>query len=164
MRCVFWRGVPVAAGTCRASTSTTTSAGGWQEGTNPPGLHLFGVGPWRGPSVNTNTFARESHIDTLASLAHIDPVEFRLKHLTDQRMRRVLEAAAAKFGWKPAPGPSGRGYGVACGIDAGTYVALISEVSVDKTTGAVRVKRMACAQEMGVVVNPDGARNRSRAA
>ena len=135
----------------------TVTRGGWG-GAPAEGLHPFAIGPWRAPGASTNAFARESHIDTMASLARIDPVEFRMKHLADPRMRRVLEAAAAKFGWKPAAGPSGRGYGVACGIDAGTYVALISEVSVDKATGAVRVKRIACAQEMGVVVNPEGAR------
>ncbi len=135
----------------------TVTRGGWGGG-QAAGLHPFAIGPWRAPGASSNAFARESHIDTMASLAHVDPVEFRLKHLADQRMRRVLEAAAGKFGWKPAAGPSGRGFGVACGIDAGTYVALISEVSVDRPTGAVRVKRMACAQEMGVVVNPEGAR------
>ncbi len=135
----------------------TVTRGGWGGG-QTAGLHPFAIGPWRAPGASSNAFARESHIDAMASLARIDPVEFRLKHLTDQRMRRVLEAAGATFGWKPAAGPSGRGYGVACGIDAGTYVALISEVSVDRATGGVRVKRMACAVEMGVVVNPEGAR------
>ena len=135
----------------------TVTRGGWGGG-QAAGLHPFAIGPWRAPGASSNAFARESHIDIMASLARVDPVEFRTKHLTDPRMRRVLGAAAAKFGWKPAAGPSGRGYGVACGIDAGTYVALISEVSVDKATGAVRVKRIACAQEMGVVVNPEGAR------
>ncbi len=73
-------------------------------------------------------------------------------------MIRVLEAAAKAFGWTPRPGPSGRGIGVACGIDAGTYVTLMAQVQVDKATGVVRVERIVCAQDMGVVVNPDGAR------
>jgi CO/xanthine dehydrogenase Mo-binding subunit len=73
-------------------------------------------------------------------------------------MRRVLQAAAEGFGWKPAVAPSGRGFGIACGIDAGTYVAEIAEISVDKISGRVKVKRIVCAQEMGVVVNPDGAK------
>ncbi|HEY4933794.1 MAG TPA: molybdopterin cofactor-binding domain-containing protein, partial [Terriglobales bacterium] len=60
----------------------TVSSGGWGGG-NPAGLHPFAVGPWRAPSVNTNTFARESHIDILARKAAVDPVEFRMKHLTD---------------------------------------------------------------------------------
>ncbi len=87
----------------------------------------------------------------------MDPVEFRLKNLTDERMIRVLKAAAEKFGWTPAKAPSGRGYGVACGIDAGTYVAAIAEVAVDTRTGTCSVKRVVCAQDMGIVVNPEGA-------
>lgn len=93
----------------------------------------------------------------MAAKAGIDPVEFRLRHLKDEKMQRVLKAAGEKFGWKPAKGPSGKGRGVACGIDAGTYVATIAEVEVDKQTGKVKVKRVVCAQDMGLVVNPEGA-------
>ena len=93
----------------------------------------------------------------LAAKAAVDPVEFRLKNLTDARMIRVLNAGAKKFGWVPKAAPSGRGVGVALGIDAGTYVAIFAEVAVDKATGGVAVKRLTCAQEMGVVVNPEGA-------
>jgi nicotinate dehydrogenase subunit B len=132
-------------------------SGGWQGG-NPPGMHPFAVGPWRAPSVNTNTFARESHIDVLAAKAGIDPLEFRLSHLSDQRMRRVLEAAAKQFGWKPAKAPSGRGVGVACGIYSNAHVATMAEVAVDKTTGRVRVKRVVCAVDQGLTLNPDGMR------
>ncbi|MBZ5563770.1 MAG: molybdopterin-dependent oxidoreductase [Acidobacteriia bacterium] len=134
---------------------TVAYSGGW---TGVPGSHPFATGPWRAPANNTNTFARESHIDALAAKAGIDPVEFRLKNLKDPRMRRVLEAAAKKFGWSPAKAPSGRGYGVACGTDVGTVVAHIAEVAVNKQTGSVRVKRVVCAQEMGLCVNPEGAR------
>jgi nicotinate dehydrogenase subunit B len=70
---------------------------------------------------------------------------------------RVLDAAAKKFGWTPKAAVSGRGVGVACGIDAGTYVCLMVEAAVDKPTSHVQVKRVVCAQEMGVVVNPEGA-------
>jgi nicotinate dehydrogenase subunit B len=123
----------------------------------PPGLHPFGIGAWRAPGNNTNSFARESQIDMMAAAAGIDPVEFRLKNLSDPRMIRVLKAVADRFGWTPAKLPSKRGYGVACGIDAGTYVASIAEVAVDATTGNVQVKRVVCAQDMGVVINPEGA-------
>lgn len=133
----------------------TRSAGGWGGG-NPPGMHPFAVGPWRAPSVNTNTFARESHVDTLAARLRVDPVEFRMRHLSDARMRRVLEAAAARFGWKPAPAPSGRGVGVSCAIYLGTYVAIMVEAAVDKASGRVQVRRVVCAQDQGLVVNPDG--------
>jgi nicotinate dehydrogenase subunit B len=119
--------------------------------------HPFNIGSWRAPGASSNVFARESQIDVMASRLGIDPVEFRLKNLTDQRMLRVLSTAAKKFGWTPKAGPSGRGYGVACSIDSETYVCMIAEVAVDKSTGRVTVKRIACAQDMGVVVNPEGA-------
>jgi CO/xanthine dehydrogenase Mo-binding subunit len=129
--------------------------GGWRgAGTE---AHPFGVGPWRAPGANINVFARESQIDIMAAKAKIDPVEFRLSNMIDKRMRQVLQVAAEKFGWKPAVAPSRRGYGVACGIDAGTYVATIAEVQVDKAGGQVKVKRIVCAQEMGIVINPEGA-------
>ncbi len=134
---------------------TASTGGGWR---GTPGSHPFGTGAWRAPSNNTNTFARESHIAIMASKAGIDPLEFRLKNLTDKRMRRVLVAAAEKFGWKPAKSPSGRGYGISCGIDAGTYVAHIAEVEVDKNKGDVQVKRVVCAQDMGLPINPEGAK------
>jgi CO/xanthine dehydrogenase Mo-binding subunit len=118
--------------------------------------HPFGTGAWRAPANNTNTFARESQIDIMAAKAGMDPVEFRLKNLKNGQVIRILKAAADRFGWTPAKGPSGRGYGVACGTDSGTWVALMAEVEVDKN-GHVQVKRVVCAQDMGLVVNPQGA-------
>lgn len=120
-------------------------------------MHLFGTGPWRGPDNPTNTFARESHIDVMAAKAGIDPVEFRLNNLEDERMIGVLKAAAKQFGWTPAKGPSGRGYGVACASDVGVPVALIADVDVDENTGGVTVNRVVAAQDMGLVINPEGA-------
>jgi isoquinoline 1-oxidoreductase len=119
--------------------------------------HPFATGPWRGPGANTNIFARESQIDIMAADAGLDPLEFRLRNATDPRVRAVLEAVAKLADWTPAPAPSGRGLGIACGLDAGTYVAHAAQVAVDRSTGAVRVERMWAAQEMGVVVNPEGA-------
>lgn len=133
---------------------TAASGGGWGGGT---ASHPFATGAWRAPGNNTNTFARESQIDMMAAAAGLDPVEFRLKNLTDARMVRVLKTAADKFGWSPGKSPSKRGYGVACGTDAGSYVAAIAETSVDANKGTVQVKRVVCAQDMGVVVNPEGA-------
>jgi CO/xanthine dehydrogenase Mo-binding subunit len=129
--------------------------GGWG---GTPGSHPFATGAWRAPGNNTNTFARESHIDILAAEAGIDPLEFRLKNLKDERMIRVLKAAAKKFYWKPARAPSGRGCGIATGIDAGTYVAHMAEVEVDQKSGQVQVKRIVCAQDMGLSINPEGAK------
>jgi isoquinoline 1-oxidoreductase len=119
--------------------------------------HRFGVGPWRAPGANMNVFARESHIDVLASAAKIDPLEFRLRNTQDPRLRRVLEEVAKKAGWSPQPAPSGRGRGLAYGVDSGTYAALVAEVSVDREKGTVTVERVVCAQDMGVVINPVGA-------
>jgi len=120
--------------------------------------HPFGTGPWRAPGNNTNTFARESQIDIMASKTGMDPLRFRMNHLRDQKMRRVLQAAADKFEWIPLKVPSGRGLGVACGIRSGTYVATMAEVEVKKNTGAVIVKRVVCAQDMGLSINPEGAK------
>jgi isoquinoline 1-oxidoreductase len=119
--------------------------------------HRFRLGPWRAPGANMNVFARESQIDVMAAGAKVDPLEFRLRNMTDERMRRVLQEAAKKAGWTPKPAPSGRGWGIACGIDSGTYAALVAEVKVDRERGTVKVERVVCAQDMGVVVNPDGA-------
>ena len=121
------------------------------------GGHPFEVGPWRAPASNTNTFARECHIDIMAAQAGVDPVEFRLANLSDERMKRILRAAADKFGWTPAKAPSRRGVGVACADYLGTYLTTMAEVAVDRPTGRAQVKRVVCAQDMGVAVNPDGA-------
>jgi len=126
--------------------------------TGLPGAHPFGTGPWRAPGSNTNTFARESQIDMMAAKMGMDPLEVRLKNLSDQRMIGVLKAAAEKFGWGTSPSPSGRGFGLACATDVGAYVATMAEVEVDQESGKVRVKRIVCAQDMGLAINPEGAR------
>lgn len=133
---------------------TVSTGGGWR---GTPGSHPFGTGAWRAPANNTNTFARESQIDIMASKAGIDPLEFRLKNLKDKRMLGVLTAAAKKFGWTKSKAANGCGYGISLGIDAGTYVAHMAEVEVDKK-GAVQVKRVVCAQDMGLSINPEGAK------
>jgi len=122
-----------------------------------PAIHPFNTGPWRAPNANSNVFARESQIDIMAAAAGIDPLEFRLKNLKDEKMIACLKAAADKFGYVSGKAPSGRGIGIACGTDAGTWVALIGEVKVDRNTGHVQVERVVCAQDMGLCVNPQGA-------
>jgi isoquinoline 1-oxidoreductase len=160
---VFWDASTVGAGDREARpfydipNLRAVSAGGWQGG-NPPGFQPLAVGAWRAPSVNTNTFARESHMDMLAAKAGIDPLEFRLNHLKDARMRAVLEAAAKQFGWKSAKGPSGRGVGVACGMYSNAYSATMAEVEVNKSTGHVQVKRLVSALDVGMALNPEGMR------
>ncbi len=129
--------------------------GSWMGG--GPEAHRFGVGPWRAPGANMNVFARESQIDEMAATAGLDPLRFRLQNISEERMPRVLKAVVEKAGWKPAPAPSRRGVGLACGVDSGTHAAVLAEVTVDGGSGTVRVERLVCAQDMGIVVNPEGA-------
>jgi isoquinoline 1-oxidoreductase len=130
--------------------------GGWMGGGGP--AHPFAVGAWRGPGSNTNVFAMESQIDIMATAAGMDPLSFRLSHLTDKRMRNVLNAAAKKFGHRFAKAPTGKGFGMACTDYKGTYVATMAEVRVDEKSGEIRVKRVVCAQDTGEVINPEGVR------
>ncbi|MBN1833231.1 MAG: xanthine dehydrogenase family protein molybdopterin-binding subunit [Deltaproteobacteria bacterium] len=121
-------------------------------------IHPFRTGAWRGPGSNTNVFAMESQTDIMAQAAGIDPLSFRLKNLADKRMERVLKAAADKFGHSFTKGPSGEGVGIALTDYLGTYVATMAQVKVDKENGHVRIERMVCAQDMGEIINPQGAK------
>ena len=121
-------------------------------------VHPFNTGAWRGPGSNTNVFAMESQTDVMAQAAGIDPVTFRLNNLADDRMKRVLNAAADKFGQPIPKGPSGKGIGVTCTDYLGTYVATIAKINVNKKKGNVNVERIVCAQDMGEIINPQGAR------
>jgi nicotinate dehydrogenase subunit B len=122
------------------------------------GPHPFGTGAWRGPGSNTNIFARESHIDTMAARVGMDPVEFRLKNLSNPRLIKTLRAAGERFGWTAAPAPSHRGHGVALLDYLNTCVAAMAEVAVDAATGEISVKRVTVAQDLGQAVNPEGIR------
>ena len=122
----------------------------------PEGAHPFGVGPWRAPGAGNNIHAKELQMNIMAAKAGIDPLEFRIKHLKDERMIGVLKAVADKFGYTPSKLPSGRGYGMSCAIDANTYVAHMAEVGVDKTSGKIEVKRIVCGYDMGLCVNTQG--------
>lgn len=135
-------------------------------GRSSEGYHPFAVGPWRAPSANSNRFAIEQQIDVMARAAGMDPLEFRIKNTKDARMLRALRAVAQAAHWTPraAPRKDGRGRGLAFGTDVGTYVAHVADVTVDRSTGAVKVERVVCAQDMGIVVNPDGARLQSEGA
>ena len=116
-------------------------------------------GSYRGLAATANHFARETHMDALARVAQMDPLEFRLKNLSNPRMRAVLEAAAKSFGWPGKKTQPGQGFGLACGDEKGSYVATFAEVAVDKSSGAVHVVRLVEAFECGAIVNPDGLRN-----
>ena len=116
-------------------------------------------GSYRGLAAPANFFARESHMDDLAHSIGMDPLEFRLKNLTDARLRAVFQAAADKFGWgKQKPSPT-RGFGIAGGTEKGSYVATCAEIAIDPASGDVQVQRVVEAFECGAVVNPDGLNN-----
>ena len=110
-------------------------------------------GSYRGLAATANHFAREVHMDELAELVRLDPVEFRLKNIKDARLKAVLEAAANKFGWS-AKKTEGRGRGIACGFEKGSYIATAAEVSVDAKTGRVKIERVVESFECGAIVNP----------
>lgn len=117
------------------------------------------TGAYRGLAATANHFARESHLDEIAAAAGLDPLDFRLRHLKNDRLRAVLEATAAKFGWaerKPAPG---RGFGLACGSEKGSYVATCVEVEAFTGTDELRVLRVVQGFECGAIFNPDNLRN-----
>jgi CO/xanthine dehydrogenase Mo-binding subunit len=120
----------------------------------------------RDPNGPAGTFAGESFIDEIASSAGVDPIEFRLRHTEDPRAKAVLHAAAERANWDSRPSPKRAsttgdvftGRGVALVMRAGTYVATIAEVEVDRRSGAVRVKRLVCAHDCGLIVNPEALR------
>lgn len=123
-------------------------------------------GSYRALAATSNHFARESHIDELAQLTGLDPLDFRLRNLSDsspeqERLRAVLLAATEHFGWtsRESRRLPGYGYGLACGTEKGSYVATCIEVEVDGGTGRLRVVRVIEAFECGAIVNPDGLAN-----
>jgi isoquinoline 1-oxidoreductase len=116
-------------------------------------------GSYRALAATANHFARESHMDDLAHLLHVDPLAFRLKSLKDARLRAVLEAAAAQFGWGKGKSGPGLGFGIAGGTEKGSYVATCAEVSVDRASGAIHVVRLVTAFECGAILNPDHLKN-----
>lgn len=116
-------------------------------------------GSYRGLAATANHFAREVHIDELAHTVKMDPLEFRLKNLKDERMRGVLTAAAKVFGWGKTTSPPNGGYGIAAGFEKGGYVATCVEVSVDRQSGNVKLVRVVESFECGAIVNPDQLKN-----
>jgi CO/xanthine dehydrogenase Mo-binding subunit len=134
------------------------------------------TGNLRDPNGPQSTFAAESFIDELAAAAGADPLSFRLNLLTsatadDSGFRRarsiaVLKAAAEAYGWdsrqSPRPAIKGdvlTGRGIAYSFRGETIVAQIAEVEVNRKTGHVWAKRIVCAHDCGLVVNPGAVRN-----
>jgi len=119
------------------------------------------VSTLRALGAHLNVFAIESFMDELAHAAGADPVEFRLRHLADDRARAVVRAAADRAGWRSGAkgdGTRGSGIGFARYKNIGDYVAVIAEVAVEET---VRVTRVVAAVDCGRVVNPDGVINQA---
>ena len=116
----------------------------------------------RAPGKIANCFAVESFTDELAAAARRDPVDFRLQGLSDPRAIEVVKRTAALIGWKarPSPGPGGLGRGIAFihYKNNESYVAIAVEAEVDKSSGAISVRRVACAHDCGLVINPDALR------
>jgi len=120
---------------------------------DPPLRH----GSYRGLAATANNFARESFMDELAEAAGRDPLEFRLAHLDNPRIRAVLEEVARRFGWaerSKAKGTAGIGVGLASGTDKGGFVAACVEVAVDREKGEIAVRRVCQAYECGKILNP----------
>lgn len=120
------------------------------------------VSALRALGAYTNVFALESFMDELAAAAGADPVEFRLRHMEDERARDVIRAAADRFGWSERGARQqgrGRGIGFARYKNLAAYTAVAVELEVDRTSGEIRLVRAAAANDSGQIVNPDGIRN-----
>jgi isoquinoline 1-oxidoreductase len=110
-------------------------------------------GSYRCLAGTGNNFARECYMDELAHSIGMDPLDFRMKNASnDDRLRAVMEAAAARFGWKERGKTPGRGFGMAAGFEKGGHVAAFAEISV--TGGSLKVLRVVEAFECGAVINP----------
>jgi CO/xanthine dehydrogenase Mo-binding subunit len=131
----------------------------------------FFTGPLRSPARLQNTFANECFMDELAAALKQDPIQFRLRHLSDPRLIAVVKAAASAANWvtrpsaKPATLPAGpvSGRGMSCVLYEGNngYSAVVAEVTVDTTTGQVIVTKLTTAIESGPISNPDGMTNQT---
>ncbi|MFP5206411.1 MAG: molybdopterin cofactor-binding domain-containing protein [Acidobacteriota bacterium] len=116
-------------------------------------------GSYRSLAAAANFFARESAMDELAHACACDPLEFRLKNLSNPRLRAVFQAAAEKFGWSRGKSTPERAFGIAGGTEKGDFVATCAEIAIDPATQRLRIRRVVQAWECGAIVNPDGLRN-----
>ncbi|ANN61941.1 aldehyde dehydrogenase (plasmid) [Mesorhizobium loti NZP2037] len=130
---------------------------------------------FRGVSALPNSFAHESFIDELATAAGVDPIEYRLRYLTDPRAIDLVQAVAERAGWKPHTQPGthgregdilyGRGFAYAVYVHgpfpgkAAAWAAWVADVAVNKVTGEIAVSKVICGQDTGAVINPDGVRH-----
>jgi CO/xanthine dehydrogenase Mo-binding subunit len=124
------------------------------------------LAPIRSPGKPANCFAVESFVDELAVAAGIDPVDFRLRKLKDPRSIEVIKRVAAMLKWQPRAAAADRSAAVARGRGVAfvhykhneAYVAMGAEVAVDRASGRIKVERIVCAHDCGLIVNPDGVR------
>jgi nicotinate dehydrogenase subunit B len=116
-------------------------------------------GSYRALAATANHFARESHMDELAHALKLDPLDFRLKNLKNERLRAVFQAAAKRFGWGASKSTPGQGFGMGGGYEKLGNIATFAEVNVDHNSGEVKVVRVVSAFECGAIVNPDNLRN-----
>lgn len=120
---------------------------------------------WRGLGLLANTFAIESFMDELAHQSKQDPLAFRLKHLADDErgrsIKNVLQAVCDKAGWGKTL-PEGLAMGLACSIDVNTPVAQVAEVEIKN--GQIKVRKVTCAIDPGIIINPDGVKAQSEGA
>jgi nicotinate dehydrogenase subunit B len=131
----------------------------------------FWTGPLRSPNRLQNTFAHECMMDELAAAAKADPVEYRLRHLRDPRLRAVVQAAARAAKWQARPSPHhppttnrvAQGRGIACVLYEGDngYCAMVADVDVHVDTGVIDVTRLVMALDSGPISNPDGLRSQA---
>jgi len=122
-------------------------------GSQPP----LRQGSYRALAATANNFARESFMDELAAAANTDPLEFRLAHLENPRLRAVLQTAAERFGWRECVGKKSpnSGVGLACGTEKGSYVAACAEIAIDPKEKRIAVKRVCEVFECGPILNPE---------
>jgi nicotinate dehydrogenase subunit B len=124
-----------------------------------PARSPLSQGSYRALAATANNFARESHIDEVAAAVGADPVDFRLRHLDDARLRAVLETAASEIGWPGEVTPTVLedriGTGIAVGMEKGGRVATAATVRV-AADGTVQLLRLVTAVDCGAVVHPDG--------
>jgi isoquinoline 1-oxidoreductase len=115
-------------------------------------------GSYRALAATANHFAREVHMDEIAASLKMDPLEFRLKNLKEERLRAVFEQGGKQFGWDK-PRPANRGFGVGGGYEKLGYMATFAEVTLKPETRELRIERVLTAFDCGAIVNPDGLRN-----
>jgi len=154
-----WHFINVNAGRAGIDTPYRVAKSRCQDVASAPPLRQ---GSYRALAATANHFARESFMDELAASAGADPLDFRLAHLENSRLRAVLETAVQRFGWKKrqglhaqaaSPSPT-TGIGLACGTEKGSYVAACAEVEVDRQQNKIRVQRVCQVFECGAIMNP----------